>query len=412
MLGAIDIGSSKVCTLLAEVTPEGELRLLGVGVASSQGIRKGLVENIKSTTEAIVASVERAERASGSRLNSAYVSISGNHLHSLNHRGVATLTGGRRSIRADDIQRALEDAQAVSLPTNREIIHVIPRSFILDGQDPVTDPIGMYGQRLDVEVHLVTGSVTAIQNLSRCLEEAGVQVEGLVACPLAAAEAVLEEEEKRQGVVVVDIGGGTTDLAVFVDGSPYHTASLPVGGYHFTHDLVLGLRIPFSVAEETKLRYGAVHPSRINGEESLDLESFGGQRVKSVPRRRLVEILQARAEEILEMVYLEVRRAGFDDMIAAGLVLTGGTASLPGLDELAEQLLRVPVRIGLPKGVYGLADAVSGPAFAASVGLLRWAAYTDGGFEGEAPRGGRRAFAAGGTLWERLQRWLKMLIPQ
>ncbi|HXG41770.1 MAG TPA: cell division protein FtsA [Dehalococcoidia bacterium] len=414
VLGAVDVGSSKVCTLLAEITPDEDIRLLGVGVAAAQGVRKGLVDNIKAATEAIAASIERAERASGMRLPPCFVSISGNHLACLNHKGVATVPGGRRAIRHEDIRRALEDAQAISLPSDREVLHIMPRSFVLDGQETVSDPIGMFGQRLDVEVHLVTASVTAVQNLCQALEGAGVQVEALVASPLAAAEAVLEEEEKRHGVVVVDIGGGTTDVVVFLDGMPYHTASLPVGGYHFTHDLVLGLRVPFSVAEEAKLRYGAALPSRINPEETIELESFGGQRHKSVPRRRLAEILQARAEEVLEMVYLDVRRAGFDDMIAAGLVLTGGTATLPGLDELAEQLLHVPVRIGLPKGTYGLADAVSGPAYAASVGLLRWAAYSDGW---TGPSRGRRsgigsAAATGSGLWERLKRWLKILVPQ
>ncbi|GBD13257.1 Cell division protein FtsA [bacterium HR24] len=411
ILGAVDVGSSKVCTLLAEITPDDDLRLLGVGVAAAQGVRKGLVDNIKAATEAIAASIERAERASGSRLPPCFVSISGNHLACLNHKGVATVPGGRRPIRHEDIRRALEDAQAVSLPTDREVLHVMPRSFVLDGQEPVADPIGMHGQRLDVEVHLVTASVTAVQNLCQALEGAGVQVEAIVASPLAAAEAVLEEEEKRHGVVVVDIGGGTTDIAVFMDGMPYHTASLPVGGYHFTHDLVLGLRVPFSVAEEAKLRYGVALPSRVNPEEALELESFGGQRRKSVPRRRLAEIIQARAEEVLEMVYLDVRRAGLDDMIAAGLVLTGGTAALPGLDELAEQLLHVPVRIGLPKGTYGLADAVSGPAYAASVGLLRWAAYSDGW---PGPSRGRRSTASpgGDSFWEKLKKWLKLLVPQ
>jgi cell division protein FtsA len=411
ILGAVDVGSSKVCTLLAEITPEEDLRLLGVGVAAAQGMRKGLVDNIKAATEAIAASIERAERASGSRLPPCFVSISGNHLACLNHKGVATVAGGRRPIRAEEVRRALEDAQAISLPSDREVLHIMPRQFVLDGQETVTDPIGMYGQRLDVEVHLVTASVTAVQNLCQALEGAGVQVEALVASPLAAAEAVLEEEEKRHGVVLVDLGGGTTDIAVFLDGMPYHTASLPVGGYHFTHDLVLGLRVPFSVAEEAKLRYGAALPSRVNPEETVELESFGGQRRKSLPRRRLAEILQARAEEVLEMVYLDVRRAGFDDMIAAGLVLTGGAAALPGLDELAEQLLHVPVRLGLPKGTYGLADAVSGPAYAASVGLLRWAAYSDGWM---GPSRGRRLAPAapGRDLWQKLKRWLKLLVPQ
>jgi len=404
IVGAIDIGSSKVCTLLAEVTEDGGLRILGVGVSPSQGIRRGMVDNIKLATEAIASSVEKAERASGNRLPPALVSVSGHHLSSQNHKGVATVMGGRRPIHPQDVRRALEDARAVSIPSDRELLHVVPRCYVLDGQEPVSDPIGMYGQRLDVEVHLVTASVTAVQNLVQCLEGAGVRVEGLVASPLAVAEAVLEEEEKRQGVVVVDIGGGTTDVAVFVEGSPYYTASLPVGGYHFTHDLVVGLRVPFSVAEELKVRHGVAITARVGGDDSVEVESFGGQRRKLVSRRRLAEILQARAEEVLEMVYNDVRRAGFDVMLAAGLVLTGGTAALPGLDELAEQLLGLPVRIGLPKGVHGLADVVRQPAFAASVGLLRWGAATEGGAPARA--------APAGSLWAKIKHWLSLLIPQ
>ncbi len=404
IVGAIDIGSSKICTLLAEVAEEGGLRILGVGLVPSQGIRRGMVDNIKLATEAIAASVERAERASGNRLPPVLASISGHHLASLNHRGVATIMGSRRPIHLQDVRRALEDARAVSIPSDRELLHVIPRCYVLDGQEPVSDPVGMYGQRLDVEVHLVTASKAAVQNLLQCLEGAGVKVEGLVVSPLAVAEAVLEEEEKRQGVVVVDIGGGTTDVTVFAEGSPYYTASIPVGGYHFTHDLVVGLRVPFSVAEELKVRHGVALTTRIGADDVVEVESFGGQRRKAIPRRRLAEILQARAEEVLEMVYNDVRRAGFDVMLAAGLVLTGGTASLPGLDELAEQLLGLPVRIGLPRGVYGLADVVREPAFAVSVGLLRWHIMADGRFPARA--------GPAGSLWAKIKHWLSLLIPQ
>jgi len=405
IIGAIDVGSHKVCTLLAEVSEGGELRIVGMGTVASQGVRRGMVDNIKLATEAIASSVEKVERSSGHRLPPVLVNISGHHLSSLNHRGVATIMGGRRAIHHQDVARALEDARAVSIPSDREVLHIIPRGYVLDGQEQVSDPIGMYGQRVDVEVHLVSASATAVQNLVQCLEAAGLRAEGLVASPLAAAEAVLEEEEKQQGVVVVDIGGGTTDVAVFVEGTPYYTACLPVGGYHFTHDLVVGLRVPFSVAEDLKVRYGVAITSRVGADDAVEVESFGGQRRKLIPRKRLAEILQARAEEVLEMVYTEVRRAGFDVMLAAGLVLTGGTASLPGLDELAEQLLNLPVRIGLPRGVYGLADAVREPAYATSVGLLRWGLQGDG-------KGMARSAPPAGSLWARIKHWLSLLIPQ
>jgi len=412
ILAAIDVGSSKICTLVAEVTPEGDLRILGVGITPSQGVKKGMVDNIQEATEAIASSVERAERSSGSRIVSAHVSIGGNHATSLNNRGIATIPGRQRPITQEEIDRALEGAQSLSLPTNREVLHAIPRFFIVDGQEHVSDPIGMFGQRLDMETHIVTGSVTAIQNLTQCVEGAGVQVEALVFSPLAAAEAVLEEEEKQQGVVLADIGGGTTNVAVFVEGSVFHTAILPVGGYHLTHDLVAGLRAPFSSMEEAKVNFGSALPSRVDPEEMVEMEAFGGQRLQEVSRRRIAEILQARVEEVLEMIYIDAKRAGFDDMIAAGLVLSGGTASLPGITELAELVLRMPVRIGMPRGIHGLADSLNSPAYAASVGLLHWARHQNG-HNGHKPQGELRLprLQAKGVL-EAARKWLKALIPQ
>jgi cell division protein FtsA len=270
----------------------------------------------------------------------------------------------------------------------------------------------MYGQRLDMDCHIVTGSLTASQNLTQCIESAGVVVDALVFSPLAAADAVLENEEKEQGVILADIGGGTTDIAVFVDGSVFHTTVLPVGGYHLTHDLVAGLRAPFSTVEEIKLEYGSCLPSRVDAEEIVEIESFGGQRTKEVPRRRIAEILQARVEEILEMIYIDVKRSGFDDMVAAGLVLTGGTAALPGLVELSELVLRMPVRSGVPKRIHGLADALNSPAYATSVGLLHWAAEdavpTSNGHKPEIKLPNVKLDGVLGAAGK----WLKTLIPK
>ncbi len=413
-LAAIDVGSSKICTLVAETTPESELRILGVGVTPAQGVKKGMVDNIQQATEAISTSIERAEKSSGSRIVSAHVSIGGNHVQSLNNRGIATIPGKQRPITEEDIDRALEGARNLNLPTNREVLHSIARFFVVDGQEQVTDPVGMFGQRLDMDCHIVTGSVTAIQNLTQCVEGAGVQVEALVFSPLAAAESVLEDEEKEQGVILVDIGGGTTDIAVFMEGAVFHTTVLPVGGYHLTHDLVAGLRAPYSTVEEIKLNHGSCMPSRVDAEEIIDIDSFGGQRTKEVPRRRIAEILQARVEEILEMIYIDVKRAGFDDMVAAGLVITGGTAAIPGIVELSELVLRMPVRTGVPRRIHGLADSLNSPAYATSVGLLQWAAAE------AAPSGnGRRPniklpnvnVNVNGFLGA-AGRWLKTLIPK
>jgi len=416
ILAAIDVGSSKVCTLVAEITPDEDLRILGVGITPSQGVKKGMVDNIQQASEAIAGSVERAERSSGSRILSAHVSIGGNHAQSMNNRGVSTIPGQQRPITEGDIDRAMEGAKSLNLPTNREILHSVPRFFIVDGQEHVSDPVGMYGQRLDMDTHIVTGSVTAIQNLTQCVESSGVEVEALVFSPLAAAEAVLEEEEKRQGVVLVDIGGGTTEIAVFVEGSIFHTCVLPVGGYHLTHDLVAGLRAPFSHVEELKVQYGSALPSQVDAEEIVELEAFGGHRTKEVSRRRIAEILQARVEEILEMIYIDVKRAGFDDMIAAGLVLSGGTASLTGINELSEMVLRMPVRTGIPRKIHGLADSLNGPAYATSVGLLHWAAQ-ENGHNGNGNGNGHKSpfrlpeLEFSGVLAS-AQKWLKTLIPK
>lgn len=412
ILASIDVGSSKICTLVAEVTPEQELRILGVGVTPSQGVKKGMVDNIQQATEAIADSIERAERSSGSRILSAFVSISGNHTASLNNRGVSTIPGKQRPIAEEDIERAMEGARALNLPTNREVLHSIARSFVVDGQEQVTDPIGMYGQRLDMEAHIVTGSVTAIQNLTQCVEGAGVQVEEIIFAPLAAAEAVLEDEEKEQGVILADVGGGTTDIAVFLEGTVFHTQVLPVGGYHLTHDLSIGLRAPFSHVEELKIEHGCALPSRVDPEEIVELEAFGGHRIKEFSRRHIAEILQARVEEILEMIYIDVKRAGFDDKVAAGLVLCGGTANLPGIVELSELVLRIPVRVGVPRGIHGLADTLNSPAYATSVGLLKWAAAESG----HDSRNGNGHLRLPGVelhgVWEAAGKWLKMLIPK
>ena len=411
ILASIDVGSSKICTLVGELTPDEDVRILGVGVTSSQGVNKGMVDNIQEATEAIASSVEKAERSSGGRVLSAHVSISGNHVNSLNNRGIATIPGRERPITKRDIDRAIEEAQALNLPTNREILHVVPRYFVVDGQEHVSDPVGMYGQRLDMETHIVSGSLTAVQNLTQCVEGAGVQVEALVLSPLASAQAVLEEEEKRQGAIVADIGGGTTSIAVFVDGAVFHTSVLPVGGYHLTHDLVAGLRAPFSAVEELKTEFGSALPSQVNPEDTVEVEAFGGLRRKEVSRRRVAEILQARVEEILEMIYIDAKRAGFDEMVAAGLVLTGGSASLIGIAELAEQVLRMPVRIGTPKGIHGLADTLNSPAYAASVGLLHWS-IMENGHNGHKPGFSFKSPLQLKGVLETARRWLRALIPQ
>jgi len=370
---AIDVGTTKVCTIVGEVSGTGETRILGVGVAPSAGLSKGMVDNVREATEAIRASVDKAERASGTRILSAFVGLSGAHVESINNRGIVAVPDRSRPISPDDIARAMEGAKIISVPANREVLHVLPRYFVVDGQDSVSDPLGMYGQRLDVEAHIITVASNALANVAKVVEAAGVQVEEVVLQPLASAEAVLSPEEKRQGVILADIGGGCTDISVFVEGSIQHTATLGVGGNHITRDLVVGMRCPYHSAESAKEVFGNAIPSTVSPEETIDIEAFGAERERTYERRMICEIIQARCEEILEMIVSEVQSATDTELVSAGLVLTGGTARLPNLDLLAEQVTRLPARIGLPGHIFGLVDELHDPAYATGVGLLQWA---------------------------------------
>jgi len=409
VFASIDVGTTKVVTIVGEVTPEADLRVLGVGVAPALGLSRGMVENLRDAMESIRASVEKAERSSGTRILSAHVGISGSHISCLNNRGIVAIPDRTRPISADDIARVLDGARIVSIPTNREIIHVVPRYYVVDGQDHVTDPLGMYGQRLDVETHIVTGIITALQNVQKCVEGVGIQVDSLILEPLAAAEAVLDLEEKEQGVVLADIGGGATAIAVFLEGSAYHTAVLPVGGNHITRDLVVGLRCPYQAAEQAKADYGHAIPSSVPADETVELEAFGSDGRRAVPRRRICEIIQARAEEILEMIVSEVKRAVHDDIISAGIVFTGGTANLRGIEPLAEQVTGWPARVGLPRNIQGLTDTLMDPAYATSVGLLQWAVRES---EANLWYGRRAPSLSFGSWWKRITAWARVLLPE
>ena len=372
-IAAIDVGTTKICTIVAEVDQHQELRILGVGVGPSAGLSRGMVDNIQAGIEAIASSVERAERASGTRILSAHVGIAGPHVSSMNSRGIIAIGDPRHPITEGDIHRALESARIVNVPTNREVIHVVPRYYVVDGQDHVIDPMGMFGSRLDVETHVVTSSSSAMHNLIQCVEGAGVRAESLILEPFASAEAVLTREEMQQGVAVIDIGGGTTDLAVFLDGAVVHTAVLPIGGVHMTRDLVVALRVPQPAAEQAKRKYGHVIPSLVGEDEEVDIEAFGSEGTKQMPRRLMAQVLQARTEELFELVLAEVRRGADPEMLSAGVVLTGGASGLPGIDLLAEEVMSLPARVGRPQHLAGLSDLLQDPAYATSVGLLKWA---------------------------------------
>ena len=377
IVASIDVGTTKVCTIIANAGYGGGLQVLGVGVTPSQGLHKGLVVNIAEAKQSIRESVRKAEQASGLRIESAYVGVTGRHISSLNNRGVVAIPRSDRLVRPDDLKRVLRTARTVAVPSDRKLLHVIPRGYALDGQVGVKNPVGMHGFRLDVETHVITAAVASVQNLVKCIRGVGVDIEDLVLEPLASGEAVLRADEKEAGVVLADIGGGTTDIAIFKDGSIWHTSILPVAGYQITRDIAIGLGLPFDVAEQMKIRYGSVMPIYNGKEEEPTLHVENGY---SISYRDLCEVVRARLEEILKLIALELPGAEYVKEVPAGLVLTGGSSNLLGIETLGQEVVGLPVRVGVPTGVYGITDILPDPAYATSVGLLLWATR---GHEGE-----------------------------
>jgi cell division protein FtsA len=367
----IDIGTSKICTLVARVEDGSNLRILGVGIEPSHGLRKGTVVDINAASLAVSRAVEKAERTSGFEINAALVSLAGSHVSSINSRGVVGISGG--IVDLDDIDRALDAAQAIAIPHNREIIHVIQRGFIIDGQDGIRTPVGMHGYRLEVEAHIITASASTMENLRQCVGASGIEVSQFVLNPLASGEIVLSETERQMGVAVVDIGGGTTDMAIYIDGDVWHTLVLPIGGNHVTSDIAHGLRLPISQAEEIKLKFGHAQESAVNPEEQFTIRSFGGDSPERIKRAELAFIIEARMEEIFRYVVREIKRSGYDGLLPAGIVLTGGSSLLPGCRQLASQVMGLPARVAQPQNLVGLTDQLDSPAYSTSVGLLEWA---------------------------------------
>ena len=367
----IDIGTTKICTLVARVEGEDNLRILGVGIEPSQGIRKGSIIDLGAAAQSITRSIEKAQRSSGLEITSALVSLAGSHVSSVNSRGVVGIAG--RIIDQEDVVRALDAAQAVAIPHNREIIHVIQRGFTVDGQEGIQMPIGMHGYRLEVEAHIITAAAATVENLRQSVEAAGVQVSQFVLNPLASAEVVLTEAERNMGAVVCDIGGGTTDLAIYIDGDIWHTMVLAVGGNHITSDIAAGLRLSLSQAEEIKKLNGFCIEEQVSADETFIVRVFGEEQPIQVSRRELALIIEARVEEIFQFVMQEIKRSGYDGLLPAGMVLTGGVSMLPGIRELASKVLGLPVRVAKPENMIGLTDLIDSPAYSTSVGLLLWA---------------------------------------
>jgi cell division protein FtsA len=371
-ISAIDVGTTKICTIMAETCRDEGLRVLGVGVAPSHGLHKGLVQSIAEARESIRQSVRLAEQMSGLKLESAYVGVTGRHITSSNKTATISITRNNQVVYPDDMKRALSVARNFKVPSDQSLLHVITRDYTVDGQQGVKDPVGMTGMRLDVETHVITAAVTSVRNLTKCIRSIGVEIDDLVMESLASAEAVLEPDEKQDGILMADIGGGTTDIALFKDNAIYHTSVLPVAGYQVTRDISIGLGITHEMAEEMKKRYGDVTPHERDksGKPAREISITGDGH--SVSYNDLSEIIRVRIEELLRLIMLELPQADYRKLIPAGLVITGGGANLPGIAELGQRVTRMPVRLGMPMKMQGVSDVLDNPAHATGIGLLLW----------------------------------------
>ena len=368
-ISAIDVGTTKVCSVMGDIDEKNNVRILGVGVSASQGLTKGMVVNLNEARESIRESVHKAERTAGYKMESACVGVTGRHISSVNNKGAVAISRNDRLVRPEDLKRVLEVARSVDVPTDQKVLHVIPRAYTVDGQNGVKNPVGMHGFRLDVETHIITAAATSVQNLTKCIRGIGIEIDDLILEPLAAAEAVLEPEEKLDGVMMADIGGYTTDIAVFKDNSVCFTSVLPIGGYQISRDISIGLGMTFEAAEELKKKFGDVTPWHGDQPEEDRSLTLGQHTVSS---HDLSEIIRARVEELIRLIVMELPEKDYSNFIPSGLVLTGGGANLGGLAELSHDIVRFPVRICIPPALPGVSDALCDPAYATSLGLMLW----------------------------------------
>ncbi len=373
----LDVGTTKICTLVGEVGSGEDIRVIGVGIEEARGMSKGTVVDVALATEAVSAAKRQAERTSGYEIGRAYVSVAGKHILSINSRGVTGLNPSRGVVNQEDIERALEAARAVALPHNREVIHVIPRTFTVDGQEGIRNPLGLHAYRLEVEAHIITAGSSSLRNLEKCANDAGIAVDRFVLNPLASGESVLAEAERESGVVVVDIGGGTTDIAVFIEGTVWHTAVIEVGGNHITNDIAHVLHLPVPEAERIKVEHGNSIPETVNTEEIINVHPFGEDMPTQVLAYDLAQIIEARVDEIFTLVLQELKRSGYDGLLPAGVVLTGGTSSLKNIRNNASHILHMPARVATPEHLIGLIDKLTVPAHATGAGLMHFARRLD-----------------------------------
>ena len=405
----IDVGTTKICTLVGRVEANHSIRILGVGIEPSEGIKKGNIVDLASATQAITRSVERAEQTSGLEITNALVSLAGAHVSSVNSRGAVPIIGG--IVDAVDVARALDQARAIAIPPDREIVHVIQRGFSIDGQDGIRQPVGLHGYKMEVETHIITASAATVDNLRQCVATAGVKEMQFVLNPLASGEVTLTEQERQMGVAICDIGGGTTDLAIYVDGDVWHTMVLAVGGNHVTQDIAHGLRLPFHQAEEIKKQQGHAIRGEVGPEEYFGIRPFGEDKAVHINRQDLAHIIEERVSEIFKLILMEIKRSGYDGLLPAGLVLTGGASMLPGIKRVASEVLGMPVRSAQPENLVGLVDKLNSPAYSTSVGLLHWAVSMHE-MNQQVGRGRkRRAKGEKPMLFSGLMDWIKRLLP-
>lgn len=401
LLVGLDIGTSKVAAIVGEAKSTGEVEVVGIGSHPSRGLKKGVVVNIESTVQSIQRAVEEAELMAGCQIHSVYAGISGSHVRSLNSHGIVAIRD--KEVTAGDVERVIDAARAVAIPADQKIIHILPQEFLIDSQEGIREPIGMSGVRLEAKVHMVTGAVSAAQNIIKCVRRCGLEADDIILQQLASSQSVLTDDEKELGVCLVDIGGGTTDVAVFTDGAIRHTAVIPIAGDQVTNDIAVALRTPTQYAEEIKVRYACALSQLANADETIEVPSVADRPPRRLSRQTLAEVVEPRYEELMTLVQAELRRSGFEDLIAAGIVLTGGSSKMEGAIDLAEEVFHVPVRLGMPKHVTGLSDVVCNPIYATGLGLLLF---------GSNSRGSNRAelnAADGGVaaIWQRMKGWFQ-----
>lgn len=400
MIVGLDIGTSKVVAIVGEIGADGTIEVIGIGSNPSRGLRKGVVVNIESTVESIQRAVEEAELMAGCQVHSVFTGIAGSHVKSLNSHGIVAIRD--KEVTVGDVDRVIDAARAVAIPADQKILHILPQEFLIDNQDGIKEPIGMSGVRLEAKVHIVTGALSSAQNIIKCVRRCGLEVDDIILEQLASSHSVLTEDEKNLGVCIVDIGGGTTDLAVFTDGSIRHTAVIPIAGDQVTNDIAVALRTPTQYAEEIKLKYACALPQLTGADETIEVHSVGDRPPRRLARQTLAEVVEPRYEELFGLVQAELRRSGFEDLCAAGIVLTGGSAKMEGAIELAEEVFHMPVRMGIPQYVTGLSDVVRNPIHATGVGLLLFGAQQGASKDARSPLGGNVR-----EIWDRMKSWFQ-----